>query len=56
MRYLIIYILIAISTTCFSQENKALDRKSILKEIKSFFKSENYSKVNDLVKDAMNKY
>lgn len=56
MRYLIVYILIALSTTCFAQENNVIDRKSILKEIKSFIKSENYSKVNDLVKDAMNKY
>jgi hypothetical protein len=56
MRYLIVYILIALSTTCFAQENNVIDRKSILKEIKSLIKSENYSKVNDLLKDAMNKY
>ena len=53
MRYLIVYILIALSTTCFAQENNVIDRKSILKEIKSFIKSENYSKVNDLVKDPI---
>lgn len=56
MKYLIVYILIAISIQAFSQEKQMFDRKAFLKEIKTYIKSDNFLKVNDLIKDAMAKH